>query len=44
MRAGPANQDIKDDTAPYGDEAMRGRLMDLQRFALLGRLSTILPA
>ena len=42
MNAGPTDQGARNDTGPCGDEAMRKRLVECQRFALLGRLSTII--
>lgn len=41
MNAGSADQGVNNDAAPYGGAAMRERLMECQRLALLGRLSTI---
>ncbi len=41
MKAGFADQSKNDDSAPYESAAMRDRLMECQRLALLGRLSTI---
>ncbi len=41
MKAGPADRGARDVTGPYGDEAMREHLMECQRLALMGRLSTI---
>jgi two-component system NtrC family sensor kinase len=41
MKADPTDQGMSDVTGPYGDEALRKRLMECQRLALVGRLSTI---